>query len=73
MSLNSLRDGDGDDDDKRGGSAQHRYKEFDCPSCNANNPVDPPFGDKDELTCNYCGTGYWVRVSDEGKVRFLEQ
>jgi len=63
---------DGDDDGKGGGSGALQHREFDCPSCNANNPVDPPFGDGDELLCNYCGSEFRVKINDEGKVRFLE-
>ncbi len=52
--------------------ASTRFKEFDCPSCNANNPADPPFGDGEEVLCNYCGTEYKVKVTDEGKLRLKE-
>ncbi len=61
-----------DDDDKGGRPGAVRHREFDCPSCNANNPVDPAFVDGDELLCNYCGSEFRVKISDEGKVRFLE-
>jgi hypothetical protein len=63
-------DYDDDDIDKKKGPAG--FKEFDCPGCNANNPCDPPFVDGDEVLCNYCGTEYKVKVSDEGKVKFRE-
>ena len=49
-----------------------RYNEFDCPSCNANNPVETPFGDGDEVLCNYCGTEFKVRVGDDGRAKFKE-
>jgi hypothetical protein len=49
-----------------------KFKEFDCPSCNANNPCDPPFGQGDEILCNYCGCEYEVRVTDEGKPKLRE-
>ncbi len=63
-----------EDDEKssRMSGSNSRFKEFDCPSCNANNPCDPPFGDGDELFCNYCGCEYRVKVSDEGKLRLRE-
>ena len=63
-----------DDDAKEAGAsgAASKFKEFDCPSCNANNPSDPPFGAGDEVLCNYCGEQYMVRVSDEGKLRLKE-
>lgn len=67
-------DYDDDDDKKEAGSTgpNSRFKEFDCPSCNANNPADPPFGDGEEVLCNYCGTEYRVKVTDEGKLRLRE-
>ena len=40
---------------------------------NANNPADPPFGDGDEILCNYCGSEYEVRVNDEGRAKFREK
>jgi transcription elongation factor Elf1 len=49
-----------------------RFKEFDCPSCNANNPADPPFGDGEEVLCNYCGQEYRVKVSEEGRLKLKE-
>ena len=66
---------DFEDDEKEketgGSGAASRFKEFDCPSCNANNPADP-FGDGDEVLCNYCGSEYKVKVTDEGKLRLKE-
>lgn len=61
-----------DDKEKQANGASSRFKEFDCPSCNANNPADPPFGDGEEILCNYCGTEYRVKVTDEGKLRLKE-
>lgn len=46
-------------------------KDFDCPSCNANNPADPPITDGAEVLCHYCGTEFRVSLSD-GRVRFKE-
>jgi hypothetical protein len=43
------------DDDDDGGEAGLRGTEFDCPECNANNPVDDGFRADDELRCHYCG------------------
>jgi len=64
-----------DDDDKKSEAAvgsNSKFKEFDCPSCNANNPCDPPFGDGDELLCNYCGQEYKVKVTEEGRAKLKE-
>jgi transcription elongation factor Elf1 len=61
-----------DDENRDQRSSSNRHREFDCPSCNANNPVDPPFSDGSELLCNYCGSEFRVKINDEGRVRFLE-
>lgn len=46
-------------------------KDFDCPSCNANNPADPPLSDGAEVLCHYCGSEFKVTVS-EGRAKFKE-
>lgn len=62
-----------DDDDKSDhGAGGKKFKEWDCPGCNANNPSEPPVGDGDELLCNYCGCEYLLKVSDEGRMKFRE-
>lgn len=61
-----------DDDDEKPDEKARSYKEFDCPSCTANNPTDPPFSDGDELLCNYCGAQFKVRIGDDGRARFKE-
>lgn len=66
------QDFDDDDEKAQQGGAQSTFREFDCPSCNANNPSDPPFGDGDEILCNYCGTEYLVKVTDEGRLKLRE-
>ncbi|MCP3103178.1 hypothetical protein LZ198_30290 [Myxococcus sp. K15C18031901] len=63
---------DFDDDDAKESSAGRSHKEFDCPSCNANNPVDDGFADQDEVRCNYCGCDFKVVINSEGRVRFKE-
>ncbi|MFZ5471222.1 MAG: hypothetical protein ACOZIN_17505 [Myxococcota bacterium] len=59
-------------DEKEEAGGPRSFKEFDCPSCNANNPVGEPFSDGDEVLCNYCGSEYRVIVSDEGRLRLKE-
>ncbi len=54
------------------GGAATRFREFDCPSCNANNPADEPFGNGEQVLCNYCGTEYDVKVTEEGKLKLRE-
>lgn len=63
-----------DDEEKKGQAigVKARFKEFDCPGCNANNPCDPTFGHGDEILCNYCGSEYKVKVTEEGKFRLRE-
>lgn len=60
---------DEDDEDKTLLPAQKKFKEFDCPGCDAHNPCDPPVGNKDEVLCNYCGCDYQVIVTDELKLK----
>ncbi|NMO20194.1 hypothetical protein HPC49_49280 [Pyxidicoccus fallax] len=61
-----------DDDDKGSSSGSRVLKEFDCPSCNANNPVDETFTDQDEVRCNYCGSEFKVTITSEGRVKYKE-
>ena len=63
---------DDEEDEKKGAltGSNTRIKDFDCPTCNANNPID--FGDGDELLCNYCGTTFVARVNDSGKAKLRE-
>jgi hypothetical protein len=49
--------------------AKRRFKEFECPDCAANNPIDETFGNGDEVTCNYCGTEFKALVNDDGKLK----
>jgi transcription elongation factor Elf1 len=49
-----------------------RFKDFDCPSCNANNPYDDSFGDGDEILCHYCGTEFKIKVTEEGRLKLKE-
>ena len=63
---------DGDDKTDVGNSAKARFKDFDCPSCSANNPADPTIGHGDEVLCNFCGEQFEVRVNDEGKLKLKE-
>lgn len=65
-------DYDFDDDDHKESAEGGRRKEFDCPDCNANNPVDEGYGNGDEVRCNYCGCEYKVTVNAEGRVKFKE-
>lgn len=37
------------------------WREFECPDCNAHNPMDDGFRIGDEVLCNYCGMEYVVK------------
>lgn len=58
--------------ERKRAEAKRYFKEFDCPSCSANNPVDPPFTNGTELLCNYCGIEWRALLTEEGKLRFKE-
>jgi len=72
MPIDQYEDEDEAEKEAGAGGPGSKFKDFDCPSCNANNPCDEPFGDGDELLCNYCGTQYRVKVTDEGRAKFKE-
>ncbi len=61
-----------DDDDDKLDTKKKKYFEFDCPSCNANNPWPDGFGGGEEINCHYCGTSFEARVSEEGKLKLRE-
>ena len=61
-----------EEDEEKGAGHASKFKEFDCPSCNANNPCDQPFGPGDQLLCNYCGCEYEVRLRDNGTPKLRE-
>ncbi|MFZ5441930.1 MAG: hypothetical protein ACOZQL_18135 [Myxococcota bacterium] len=63
---------DWDDDDKDDKPKAKKLFEFDCPSCNANNPWPDGFVDREEVICHYCGTSFEVRFTDEGKMKLKE-
>jgi transcription elongation factor Elf1 len=63
-----------DDDEQDRGDAsaagrKRKFREFDCPECSANNPLDEGFGHGDEVLCNYCGEEFRVEVNDDGRLR----
>ncbi len=66
------------DDDEDSGKGKGKsaggktIKEFDCPSCEANNPTDDPITDGVEVRCNYCGNEYQVKVGENGRLKFKE-
>lgn len=72
MAIDAFDFDDDDDKDAQQSGVNRKFNEFDCPSCNANNPTDPPVGDGDEVLCNYCGTEFLVKVTEEGRAKFKE-
>ena len=59
-----------DDDDKDSGSKGR--KDFDCPECNANNPLEEALAEGQEVLCNYCGCEFLVKSADNGRFKFRE-
>lgn len=59
------------DDDEKTVKTEKKFKEWDCPSCAANNPSEG-IGPGDEIVCNYCGVEFLVKVTDEGKLKLRE-
>lgn len=53
-------------------TAQRRFADFDCPTCNANNPRDETFGNGEEVRCYYCGEEFRAVVNEEGRLRLKE-
>lgn len=58
-----------DEEDLGTDEARRRFDDFDCPSCDANNPYAEAFGSGDEILCYYCGQEFRVEVTGEGKLR----
>ncbi|MBM7114965.1 hypothetical protein [Archangium primigenium] len=61
-----------DDDDEADSGNKTARRDFDCPECNANNPLDDALTDGQELHCNYCGCEFLVKVGDNGRFKFRE-
>ncbi len=59
-------------DDAEVEASGQRFREFDCPVCNANNPYDDGFGDGDEVRCFYCGQELRVGVTANGRLKLRE-
>lgn len=59
-----------DDDDDDGGSKRKKRKtEFECPECNAHNPVHDGYDVGSEVHCFYCGCEFKV-VESGGRLKF---
>ena len=60
-------------DDEPKPNAQGTHTEFDCPSCNANNPTPDKFGVGDEVRCHYCGAEFDVIDRGDGRIKLRER
>ena len=60
------------DEDEKESKSKGRRKDFDCPECNANNPLEEALADGQELLCNYCGCEFLVKGTDDGRFKFKE-
>lgn len=47
-----------DDDDKPSTKRKKGDDEFECPECNAHNPLAEPIVDGGEVQCFYCGVEF---------------
>lgn len=74
MAGSGLKDWHDDGDDRPKGPVGKVLKDWDCPSCNANNPTEEFVPEKKsaEVRCNYCGVEYKVSLTDEGRFKFKE-
>ena len=65
---------DEDDDDPSVGAAgaDGRWTEFDCPSCDANNPLGDGFRVGEEVSCLWCGASFRVRKGTGSRFRLKE-
>lgn len=61
-----------DDDGEVEKEPGRRFKEFDCPLCSANNPLDDGFKEGDEVRCAYCGVDFQVMTSG-GRLKLRER
>jgi hypothetical protein len=62
-------DFDDDIDDGKKGKRRKGDDEFECPECNAHNPLSDPLVVGNEVQCFYCGVEYKV-LDANGKFKF---
>jgi transcription elongation factor Elf1 len=58
-----------DDEDDQPARAKKKHTEFECPECNAHNPVDDGYGEGSDVQCFYCGIEFKVTISN-GRFKF---
>jgi transcription elongation factor Elf1 len=71
--LGEIADQEDEENKKSGRSlgVKRKFDEFECPTCQANNPYDD-FGNNDEVICGWCGVQFTVLVDDEGNLKLKE-
>ena len=57
------------DDDEPKPTKGGKFNEFDCPECNANNPMGDGFGVGDDIRCMYCGQEFEVKDKGDGRIK----
>lgn len=60
-----------DDDEGEKAGRGGKWREFECPGCDAHNPYDGGFGIGDEVLCYYCGIHFKV-VERDGRFKLKE-
>jgi len=60
-------------DDKPDEGKKKKHDEFDCPSCNANNPWPDGLHEGEEIHCHYCGTSFLVRFTGGSHTGFSDE
>ncbi len=65
-------DRNADEDDLKDDEVRLRATDFDCPTCSANNPLESELRDRDEVSCNYCGASFQVRITGERRLKLKE-
>jgi len=48
-----------------------KFYEFDCPNCDANNPMSDGFKHDDEVICLYCGLQFRVQTIREDRFKLI--
>jgi hypothetical protein len=74
--LVKLRSVQARDDDDFDGEERRRgprvFREFECPLCNANNPLEDGFTVRDEVFCQYCGATFLALLDSDAALKLRE-
>lgn len=58
------------DDEPSEVKERKRFKEYECPECSANNPMDDGIYEGDEVHCFYCGIPLQATTKD-GRLKMV--